>query len=57
MANEVLTYREIADRLGVSIPAAKMRAKRNAWGVTRGNDGKAHVTVPSDALSDARPPI
>jgi len=29
MANEVLTYREIADRLGVSIPAAKMRAKRS----------------------------
>ena len=57
MANEVLTYREIADRLGVSIPAAKMRAKRNALGVTRGNDGKARVTVPSDALSDARPPI
>jgi len=56
MANEVLTYREIADRLGVSIPAAKMRAKRNALGVTRGNDGKARVTVPSDALSDSRPP-
>ena len=36
MAHEVLTYREIADRLGVSIPAAKMRAKRNAWGVTMG---------------------
>jgi len=57
MANEVLTYSEIANRIGVSIPAAKMRAKRNAWGVTRGNDGKVRVTVPSDALSDARPPV
>ena len=53
MAHEVLTYREIADRLGVSIPAAKMRVKRAQWPVTKGNDGKARVTVPSDALPEA----
>jgi hypothetical protein len=44
-----LTYNELADRLGVSPEAARIRARRRGWPVGIGNDGKAVVTVwPSD---------
>ena len=56
MAIETLTYRELATRLGVSLPAAKMRAKRAGWPISRGNDRKARVQVQTDELEAASPP-
>jgi len=48
-----LTYRALADRLGVSLPAAKARVRRAKWSVSLGNDGVAIVRVPEDDLRDA----
>jgi hypothetical protein len=41
-----LTYRQAADKLGVSPQAARQKAIRGRWPRTRGNDGQARVQVP-----------
>jgi DNA primase len=46
----VLTYRELAERLGIKPASAKARALRNRWRTTAGNDGLARVAVPVSAL-------
>ena len=46
----VLTYRELAERLGIKPASAKARALRNRWHTTAGNDGLARVAVPVSAL-------
>lgn len=56
MAIETLTYRELAMRLGVSLPAAKMRVTRNGWTRMKGNDGKTRVQVPTTEIDAASPP-
>lgn len=48
----VLTYRDLADRLGVSLGAAKARVRRAKWSVSMGNDGVAQVKIPNDDLQD-----
>lgn len=48
-----LTYDELADRLGITRNAARVLAQRRRWPRTQGNDGRARVRVPSDALDDA----
>ena len=49
-----LTYRELADRLGLSLDAAKSLGKRRArsgrWSRWTGNDGTARLRVPVDDL-------
>jgi hypothetical protein len=47
-----MTYRGIAEQLGVSIEAAKARVRRAGWRVERGNDGRALVIVPPGALDE-----
>jgi len=47
-----LTYSELAERLGVSPEAARIRARRRGWPVGIGNDGKAVVTVWLSDLDD-----
>ena len=55
---EWLTYRQIADRLGVKVDSAKAKRRRAGWQTTRGNDGQTRIFVPRDALSrgDISPP-
>lgn len=45
-----LTYRELAERLGVKPESARKTAQRKRWQRTTGNDGTARVHVPLDAL-------
>jgi hypothetical protein len=56
-ATETLTYRELAERLGIGLKAAKARAKRHEdagrWFRFQGNDGKTHVRVPVEDLENA----
>lgn len=47
-----ITYRALAERLGISLGAAKARVRRARWSVSVGNDGVALVRVPADDLRD-----
>ncbi len=40
-----LTYAELAERLGISVDGARMKAKRAGWPKVKGNDGTMRVTV------------
>jgi hypothetical protein len=54
----LLTYAELATRLGVSTDGARTRARRQGWQVMNGNDGKARVRVLASDLPErprARP--
>lgn len=53
MDTESLTYRELAERLGVKPESARKTAQRKRWKRVTGNDGLARVLVPIEAL--ARP--
>ena len=46
-----MTYLEIAERLGVSVDGARMRAKRAKWAKLKGNDGCVRVLVPEHELA------
>lgn len=48
-----LTYRELADRLGISFDAAKSRARRAKWPKIRGNDDAIRLLIPFDDLQTA----
>lgn len=48
-----LSYSELADRLGISLEAAKQRARRGGWRREQGNDGQVYTWVPEEALSVA----
>lgn len=45
-----LTYKEIADRFGISDKSSKSLVARKRWARKVGNDGKARIDVPLDAL-------
>lgn len=45
-----LTYRELADRLGIKLDSARKTAQRKRWPRTTGNDGQVRVMVPADYL-------
>jgi hypothetical protein len=45
-----LTYEELGERLGLSPQAARMRARRRRWAVTKGNDDRARVSVDESEL-------
>src|SRR3954462_7305555 len=51
----LLTYVELAERLGCAPDTARLRAKRRGWRIEHGNDGKARVRVPSGMLPDVPP--
>jgi hypothetical protein len=46
-----LTYAELAERLGVSVDGARMKAKRAGWPKVKGNDGTMRVTVDDGELA------
>ncbi len=49
----MLTYGELADRLGIDVQSARRRALRHRWPKTKGNDGRARVAVPETVLATA----
>src|SRR5215212_79735 len=51
-----MTYREMADFLGVKEESARRRAQREGWPRQLGNDGRTRVGVPGDAAPDEPAP-
>lgn len=52
---EWLTYDEAAERLGIKADSVRRRAASRKWKRRQGNDGKARVFVPLDAIPDRIP--
>jgi len=50
MDTEVLTYRELADRLGVKLASARKTVQRRRWKRVTGNDSVVRVHVPVEYL-------
>lgn len=50
MDTRSLTYRELADALGVKIDSARKTVQRRRWAKTSGNDGTVRVIVPIEYL-------
>lgn len=46
----LLTYDELAERLGIERESARQLVLRKRWDRRKGNDGKARIEVPLDAL-------
>jgi len=47
---ESLTYKELAERLGIKLTSARRTAMRKKWQRIKGNDGETRVLVPLEAL-------
>jgi hypothetical protein len=54
LSDEWLTYEEVAERLHVTVRAARARAFRGLWSKTQGNDGRARVRLPDKAPNPPR---
>lgn len=50
MTVESLTYRELADRLGVKVESARKTVLRKKWRKVVGNDGTTRIQVPIEYL-------
>lgn len=50
MSTVALTYEEIAERLGITVPSARRLVIRKRWSKSKGNDGLAVVQVPEEFL-------
>jgi len=51
MDTEMLTYKELATRLGVKLDSARKMVRRKGWRRVVGNDGATRIAVPVDVLS------
>lgn len=49
-AVRLMTYDEIADALGIARESARQLVIRKRWSRSKGNDGKARIAVPLEAL-------
>lgn len=49
-----LTYRELAERLGVKPESARKMVRRKRWQRGSGNDGAVRIAVPVDVLPQSR---
>jgi hypothetical protein len=49
---ELLTYDELADRLGINRNAARVLVQRRRWRRSPGNDGRTRVHVPGEELEE-----
>ena len=47
-----MTYQEMAEHLGMKVESARRRAQREGWPRLPGNDGRARVGVPGDAVRE-----
>jgi len=45
-----LTYKELAEKMGVKVDSARKTVMRKRWQRVTGNDGQVRVIVPIDAL-------
>jgi len=54
METIVLTYRELADKLGIKPESARKTAQRKRWKRTTGNDGTVRIHVPVESLQIPR---
>lgn len=52
----LLTYDEIASAFGITRESARQLVIRKRWGRRKGNDGKARIEVPEEALENVSPP-
>lgn len=52
MSTVSLTYDELAERLGIGRKSAQNMTRRKGWRRTKGNDGKARIEAPLEALPD-----
>ena len=57
MAGEWFTWEEAAARLGIKPESVQRRARARRWPRVRGNDGRARVQIPPDAIPDSPPDI
>jgi len=58
MTNErLMTYDDLAAALGIAPDSARRLVARKKWSRRPGNDGKARISVPADALPDVAPVI
>jgi len=51
MTTESLTYKELAERLGVKLESARKTVLRKKWQKMTGNDGTIRILVPIEALA------
>lgn len=54
MDTESLTYRELADRLGVKLESARKTVQRKRWQKVTANDGSIRILVPVESLPQPR---
>jgi hypothetical protein len=52
MSDRLMTYDELATFLGRTPEAARQLVKRKRWRRVTGNDGKARITVPFEAVEE-----
>jgi hypothetical protein len=50
MPTTALSYEEISERFGISLPSARRMVHRRKWKKTKGNDGRAVVQVPNEFI-------
>lgn len=53
---ELLTYDEIAERFGITRESARQLVLRKHWTRRKGNDGRARIEIPVDALPPTTSP-
>ena len=51
----LLTYREIAEKQGISVASARQLVRRKGWRKVEGNDATLRVEIPDDLLSSEPP--
>jgi hypothetical protein len=56
VSDRLMTYDELAEALGRSTEAVRAMVIRKRWRRTLGNDGKARVSVPTEALETLQTP-
>lgn len=47
---QVMTYKELAERLDIKLASARRLVMRKKWNKNKGNDGETRINVPLDAL-------
>ncbi len=50
MPTTAMSYEDIAERFGISLPSARRMVHKRKWQKTKGNDGRAVVQVPDEFL-------
>jgi hypothetical protein len=57
MSIRMMTYDELASALGITPDSARRLVARKKWQRSPGNDGRARIHVPPDALPDSPPDV